>query len=204
MGEVLGALLVFLLLPVAFMTGATALVLHTLRRANRIVPSGPAAGAPLRWLWSPSTAATLHRRLRAACLLAGAVPGALAAVQGRQPRRFGRARPVRWARYAKGGRQGPLDGISQLAQEVVQEAVELDHQLSVAAWLARGLPREQAFAHLDYQVSVIEDAARRVHQLAARQSRLARPGLPSSLSLQERIGAMEEAVSELTGRPPNL
>jgi hypothetical protein len=203
MGEVLGALLAFLLLPVAFLTAATGLVLHTLRRANRVVPSGPAAGAPLRWLWSPSAAATLHRRLRAACLLAGAVPGALAAVKAREPRRFGRSRP-RLARHANGGRQTPLDGISQLARDVVEEAVELDNQLTSAAWLARGLPRAQAFAHLDYQVSVIEDAARRVHQLAARQTRLARPGLPSTLSLQDRIGAMEEAVSELTPRPPTL
>jgi hypothetical protein len=151
-------LMLFLVLfvPVAFLTALAtwgAVGVSSLRRANRVVPTRSAISAPLRWLWSPSPAATLHRRLRSACALAGSVEGSL-------PR-------DRWPLR----RRGPVnDGIVNLAQEVLAEAVALDHQVLSASLLARGAPRDQALSALDYQVRGLEDAARRVHQLAARRA----------------------------------
>jgi hypothetical protein len=131
-------LFVVLFLPVAFLTALAAwgaLGVSTLRRANRVVPSRSAISAPLRWLWSPSPAAVLHRRLRAACALAGSVEGSL-------PR-------DRWPRR----RRGPVnDGIVNLAQEVLQEAVALDHRVLSASLLPRGAPRDHALGALDYEV----------------------------------------------------
>jgi len=57
-------------------------------------------------------------------------------------------------------------------------------------------------ASLEYQVRAVEDAARRVHQLATRRALLSRPPVPDALSLDQRIAAMEEALGELTPRPP--
>ncbi len=183
-------LMLFLVLfvPVAFMMALAtwgALGVSSLRRANKVVPTRSAISAPLRWLWSPSPAAVLHRRLRAACALAGSVEGSLP--RERWPRR--RREPVN-------------DGIVSLAQEVLQEAVALDHQLQSTSLLPRGVPRDQALSALDYQVRGLEDAARRVHQLATRRAQLARPAGPATLNLDERISAMEAALGELTPRPP--
>jgi hypothetical protein len=181
-------LFLILFIPVAFLTAIAswgALGVSSLHRANKVLPSRSAVRAPLRWLWSPSPAAMMHRRLRAACTVAGSVKGSLS--RGRWPRR--REQPA-------------YDGIANLAQEVLQEAVELDRQLLTTSLLSRGVPRDQALNALDYQVRGIEDAARRVHQLATRQAQLARPASPASLNLDERISAMEAALGELTPRPP--
>ena len=129
-------LMLFLVLfvPVAFMVALAtwgALGVSSLRRANKVVPSRSAISAPLRWLWSPSPAAVLHRRLRSACALAGSVEGSLP--RERWPRR--RREPVN-------------DGIVSLAQEVLQEAVALDHQLQSTSLLPRGVPRDQALSRL--------------------------------------------------------
>jgi len=181
-------LFLVLLVPVAFLMAFAAwgaLGVSSLRRANRVVPSRSAISAPLRWLWSPSPAAMLHRRLRSACALAGSVEGSLP--RDRWPRR--RREPVN-------------DGIASLAQEVLQEAVALDRQLLSTSLLPRGVTRDQALTALDYQVRGLEEAARRVHQLATRRAQLARPTGPATLNLNERITAMEAALSELTPRHP--
>jgi hypothetical protein len=95
-----------------------------------------------------------------------------------------------------------VDGIAELAREVLEEAVLLDRQLVAASYVARGFPRAQAMAALDYQVRSVEDAARRVHQLATRRAQLSRLPNPHALSLDQRISLMEEALGELTPRPP--
>ena len=158
----------------------------SLRRANKVAPGRSMSSAPLLWLWSPGEAASLHRRLRAACQLASSV------VPQEQTRR----------RWAKRRRKPPSDAITLLAQEVVQEAVQLDSELVSTSLLARGLPKSQALASLGYRVRAVEDAARRVHELAARRAHLALAPGSTPLSLDERITAMESAFRELTPRPP--
>jgi hypothetical protein len=198
--EVLEALAALVVVVVGVLGGVAALTSYslrkTLRRANRLVPGRGRATAPMTWLWSPGPAATLHRRLRTACKLASSVPGAW------HPEELS-TRPGRRALGASRRRAAPpRDGIAELAREVVEDALELDGQIVTASWLARGRPRGQALAALDYQVGDIEDAARRVHQLSEQRARLSQSGEVSSLSLQERIAAMEAAFSELAPRPP--
>lgn len=139
----------------------------------------------MTWLWSPGWAATLHRRLRAACALAASVAGP---PTGRRRRR-----------------KGPLvaDSIAELAQEVVSEAVRLDRALVTAALTAPGPARAQVMSALDYEVRGIEDAAQRVHRLAAQRAQLASSGI-KALTLNERIASLEAAMSELNPGPRPL
>ena len=189
MDDLVLVLIAVLALPVVILTGSAFLATSSLRRANRVFPSSRAVSSPpLWWLWSPGPGATLHRRLRATCELAGSVAGPLARAR-RWPRR--RAQPA-------------TDRIAELAREVLQTAVLLDREVVTASNLTRGLPRAQALAALDYQVRGVEDAARRVHQLATRRAQLAHQEGFSALSLDQRISAMEEALNELTPRPPTV
>ena len=186
--DLLLTLTLVILLPVVILTSAGTWARFSLRRANRVGPGRAATSAPLPWLWSPGIAATLHRRLRSACQLAGAVVSS----HPEPPRR----------RWAKKSPPPPSDSIVDLAREVVNEAVALDRELVTTSWLARGIPKAQALAALGYRVSAIEDAARRVHQLDAHRSRVANLPGPAGLSLNERISVMEAAFGELSPRGP--
>jgi hypothetical protein len=182
-------LVVFLLLPVAALTSAAAVATMSLRRANRVVPGRGATGPPIWWLWSPGYAALLHRRLRSACQLVTAIAGPL-----------GRPGSRRWVRPSRN--RPASDGIAELARGVLQEAVLLDRQVVAANYLARGMPRAQALSSLEHQVRSVEDAARRVNELAARRARLGSAPPYGDLDLDQRITAMEAALGELARRPP--
>jgi hypothetical protein len=186
--DVLLTLVVLLVLPAMLLMSGGIWAGASLRRANKVAPGRGVTSAPLRWLWSPGEAATLHRRLRAACQLA-------ASVMPQEPNQDSR-------RWAKRRRKPPSDAITLLAQDVVQEAVQLDSELVSTTWLARGTAKSQALASLSYRVRAVEDAARRVHELAARRTRIALTAGPTPLSLDERITAMEAAFRELTPGPP--
>lgn len=179
--------LVFVL-PFVLLTSGATWARFSLRRANRVGPGRSTATAPIPWLWSPGVAASLHRRLRTACHLAGTVISS----RPEPPRR----------RWPKKNTPAPVDSIVELAREVVQEAVELDRELVTTSWLARGLPKAQALAALGYRVSAVEDAARRVHQLDTSRSRISSTPGAVGLTLGERISVMEAAFGELSPRPP--
>ena len=166
MDDVLFTLVALLLVPVAVLTMATAGLLAWLRRNNRVAPGVPLGTAPFTWLWSPGAAASLHRRLRAACQLAASVAGP--------------AYPRRWLRRR---RPLPAGSIAQLAREVMDEAVRLDRELVATKMYRHGMgvgsagvpvfvARAHALATLDYEVRGVEDAARRVHNLATRRGLL--------------------------------
>lgn len=187
MGEWLVLLVVVLTVPVLLMGGAVALAASSLRRANRLMPGRAAGSIPVTWLWSPGTAAALHRRLRYVCQLSAPLAG-----------------PPAGGRRLRRRRGGGLDGISRLAGEVLAEAVALDRELVATNYLPRGLPRAQALAEMEAQVRSLESSARRVQQLSARRTQLARPGGPADLTLDQRIAAMEDALNELGPEPGSL
>ncbi len=186
--DLLLVFVVLLVVPAMLLMSGGVWAGTSIRRANKVAPGRSVGSAPMRWLWSPGEAASLHRRLRAACQLAGSVT---------PEEEKGRRWPGR-------RRRPPSDAITLLAREVVEEAVQLDRELVSTSWLARGMPKTQALAVLGYRVRTVEDAARRVHELAARRTRIALTGGPTGLSLDERITAMEAAFHELTPRPPAL
>jgi len=193
--DVLLTLLAVLLVPVAVLTMAAAGLLGWLRRNNRVAPGVPLGTAPFTWLWSPGAAATLHRRLRAACQLAASVAG-----------------PPSHRRWSRRHRPLPPGSIAQLAREVVDEAMRLDRELVATRIYRQGMgagsagapvfvARAHALAALDYEVRGVEDAARRVHNLATRRGLLGGGPGPGDLSLSDRIASMEAAMGELQPRP---
>ncbi len=128
MGDWLFVLMAVLVMPVVVLMGAAFVATSTLHRANRVLPGARGmTNPPVWWLWSPGLGAMLHRRLRSACVLAGPVA---------DPQDRGRSG---WRRR----RSLPGDGISELAREVLQEAVLLDQQIVLSTRLARGLARAQ-------------------------------------------------------------
>lgn len=169
-------------LPIGVLFTAAVAILSHLRRFNQVAPGAAVGATPLTWLWSPGWAATLHRRLRSAAALAGAVAGP--------------SRRRRWRR----GRALPTDTITDLAREVVGEAMRLDRELVAANLTSPGAARTQALSALDHEVRGIEDAAHRVHRLAAQRARLNSSGV-HALSLNERIASMEAAMRELNAGP---
>jgi hypothetical protein len=178
-----------LAVPVVLLGSAAFVATAALRRANRLVPGRAGGSAPLRWLWSPSFAASLHRRLRFACQVALSV----AAPLGRPGARFG------WRERLARRRAGVApDAIAQLARGVLDAAVLLDRQVVAASYLARGFPRAQALASIEPQVRTVEDQARRVQQLAHRRAQLASCASFGGLDLEQQIEAMESALSELS------
>ncbi|HYA45324.1 MAG TPA: hypothetical protein VED59_06940, partial [Acidimicrobiales bacterium] len=163
-----------------------------LRRANKVaLRSGP---VPLAWLWSPGTAAILHRRLLYACELANAAT----TTNG-----MGRRSHHRRHRLARRSRSPIADGIAQLAREVVAEAAQVDRELVSTGRLAHGNQKAQSLSVLEQKVRGVEDAAARVCKLAARRAQLARTADPAQLSLSERISVVEAAIGELSPGPPS-
>ncbi|HET9058628.1 MAG TPA: hypothetical protein VFN61_01810 [Acidimicrobiales bacterium] len=185
MHEWLVLLLTFLVAPVALVAGAVAVVANHLQRANRLLPGRKFRDAPLRWLWSPSIPAMMHRRLRLACQLASSIAPPSPARR-------------RWARTAK---TASVDAIAGLAGDVVKEAMSVDQHVFAASCMPRGLGKARALDDLELQVRAVEDAARRVHQLAARRNSLSLGHGTGDLNLQQRIKAMEEAFGELAPPP---
>jgi hypothetical protein len=179
-GDALVALTVFLVAPVVLVACAAFVVTHSLRRANRVGPrrAGP---IPLAWLWSPGYAAMLHRRLRYACQVATEVETSVPS-----------------SRLHRRQAGAAVDSIAELAHEVVSEAVRLDRQLVPTNRMARGMSRTQALAALEQEVRVVEDAAARVDRLARRRAQLSGVRGAGTLSLTERISAMEAALGELS------
>src|SRR4051794_22858381 len=105
------------LIGLAVTATTTMFLLWRLHRRNRLHPC-LATPAPLPWLGSPSRAARLHRRLRAAVMASG--------WEGkRRPRR-------RRATMGVGEER-----LQELAGELAAEAVTLDHALVAAALAPR-------------------------------------------------------------------
>jgi hypothetical protein len=111
------------------------LVRWRLARSNRVSPAVKSP-APLRWLWSLSRAARLHRRLQAAVAMIHLAP----------------SRRVR---------ESPSLSVDELRRELEHQAVELDQHLVVAAHHPRS-HRRGLLRSLDLQVTEIEALAVRL------------------------------------------
>ncbi|MDZ7734001.1 MAG: hypothetical protein U5R31_13855 [Acidimicrobiia bacterium] len=134
--EFLLVLSVVMLVVTAAALGSVAWGLWWLRRQNRVGGRG-GPEAPLSWLWSPGTAARLHRRLRAAVATAAAVP--------RDPR-------------------APDTSRGALAGEVEHQARELDAWL---LWAARAPVQVRRAHHraVAAHVGTVESLAVRLSRL---------------------------------------
>lgn len=157
-------------------------VLQRARRANRLLPRHRTP-APLRWRWSPSRPAFLHRRLRRACRLLTDT-GAAVGSSGRRLPLPGRSR-----------RRRPTPGgvLDVAARELIERALAADTRL-VELHRRRGTWRRARLPALAGEVHAIEQAAVRVARLRARLEEVRRPAPPQA---EQLIDAYEAALAEL-------
>lgn len=172
MDVILGILLA-VLLTLVFMTAVAALIIalsiRRLVRRNKVTPDA-AVAPPVSWLAHPSAPARLHRRLRNAVAAARASVAAAPSA----PR------------------------LADLATEMEQEAIALDHQLVAIARLPTS-ERKARLAPLVTGVGRIEHIASQISLHAAQsQAPLLTEGQPSALDdLATQLDLMEEARLEV-------
>ena len=139
MGELTTVVLGFAITGVVTAVCITWAVVHTLRVRNRVSPS-QRTPAPIAWLWSTSTAARLHRRLRRTVL------GTRACLQAR----------AAWPT------------LGDLAAEIEGRAVALDRELVAAARLPQP-GRRRMLAGLRDEVREVEALDQRLVTMAGRR-----------------------------------
>ncbi len=166
-----GALIVVLVLVLVVGGGTiatVALLLHALSVRNRVVAGRPSP-APLTWLVSVELPARLHRRLR---LAAGLV-------------------------RAAGGGDGDDLGLADVRRQLEDRAVELDHQLVLAARAPKAT-RRRMLRELQAEIAELERLAERSVRMA-RAWRGAAPSERGLASVRERLELLEAALHELDG-----
>jgi hypothetical protein len=174
------------LLGGAFLTAAAivggALVVRSVRRANRVVPERR-SWAPTTWLWSFREPARLHRRLRHAVALARSSVA-----------------PLRPATHGWRGRRPQPSGLVAVADDLAARAGVLDEEL-VRVAAAAGSWRARALAPLASQVREVEATSWRLAQLAeAWRRQLHEAALPATATtVGSRLDAFEAAMAELSG-----
>lgn len=169
------ALIVALLLVVTMPFLATALLVKSMGRANRVSPRVPTF-APTSWLLLPERPARLHRRLRRCAAMARS--GA--------------------ALHAGGAGRG-LPTVPDLADEIERRACSVDTQVVLAA-RARGPERWSMLNALESEVAEVEALASRLVGLTTTWATVAAAGHQQpggSRAIAERLDALEQAVREV-------
>jgi len=158
---------------------------------------------PLRWRWSPSPVAVLHRRLLCAVQTVEEAWGAIE--RAREPMPLPHPGPRQSVLGAVTGRRRrpsgpPEDPWAGLRRDVLGLAVLVDQRL-VRADALQGQVRSQVLPSLDGAVQEVEALAARFassvqHRLAA--GRHSEPGAPSQdpavTAIHERLDALDEVV----------
>ncbi len=154
------------------------LVLHRIRRRNRVQPSQP-NDVPLFWLLSPQSPARLHRRLVAAARTAQLVAE--------------RHRPV-----GRRARRQDTPTIVVLCEQLETHAASIDAHLAFAARLAPG-PRRQVLSSLTPGVIEIERTAARISVMSTqmRAPTVLAEHVDGIAEMSGRLDALESAHASL-------
>lgn len=166
--ELVAAVLLFVLLIMATAVALTLFGVHALRARNRVVP-GCRTVAPLTWLVAPDRAAQLHRRLRAAMVVAG------------------------FASDPRGSGLGLDDVVAQLRDR----ALELDDQVVVASRSPKPA-RRRMLRELQSEVAELERLAERTMRMSRAWTDRA-PSERGLSAVRERLELLEGALRELDG-----
>ncbi len=165
---------VAMVVAVALAGAAAALAVRRLRRPVELYP-GARTGAPLRWRWSLSRSALLHRRL----VVALASVRLTAASTGAGGSSGGRRRPGAW---------------QDLIGEAETLAADVDRRLVLADAQPRTV-RQRAVAGLEPDVAQVEQACGRLADTVRAWAATA-PG-QAGADLLDRIGAVDAALREV-------
>jgi len=160
----------FLVVVIVVPVVAVARRVRRVRRANRIVPTR-ATDAPLWWLWAPTPAASLHRRLRSATAA---------------------------ARFALAGcGPEPIQPLASAQRELESVAMMLDDGVVAAARLPRAA-RWRALRDLSIEIGIVEDTAEHVVATASRFASDTSGSPAQRMALvHEQLSAVDAAVEEV-------
>lgn len=176
--------LVMVFLVLAAFGLAALMFSRQLNRSNRVAPD-VGSTAPLTWLWSPTQPARLHRRLRAA----------VAPVHASVPKPAKRSR--------RSAEQSPPSSLDALNRTLVEQALELDRHIVIAARFPRPMRRHELVG-LQAQVHEVERLSTRMinHQ----RHTTAPVGIPEApvptppvvlADLSNQLDLLEQAHAEL-------
>lgn len=166
--ELLAAVVLVVLLVVAAAVSVVLLGVHALVARNRVVP-GCRTGAPLTWLVAPDRAAQLHRRLRAAVVVAG---------------------------FASDPRSSDL-GLDDVVARLRERALELDQQLVMASRSPKP-SRRRMLRELQSEVAELERLAERAMRMSRAWTGTS-PSERGLSTVRERLELLEAALRELDG-----
>ena len=185
----------FLVMLAAIAAVSAVVAVRHLRRPVELFP-GAQTGAPLRWRWSLSRSALLHKRLivaLASVRLAAATSGPLGPVRSGLAGGAG-GRSGRSARSGQSGQSAPSVPWQDLVSEAEALAVDVDRRLVMADAQPRAV-RTRAVASLEPEVAQVEQACGRLAD-TVRTWAAAAPGRTAA-DLLDRIGAIDAALGEV-------
>jgi hypothetical protein len=170
-----------LIVAVTVLVGAvTGVVLaRRLKRPLLLAPGARGVNVPLRWRWSLSPAAVMHRRLVVATSSVLAVG------------------PIESTRWGGVRQEAPW---SELLQDLLDLALSVDRRLVAAERQPRPL-RRRLYAEIEPQVSKVEQVAERMRATVSLKG--LGGGDRSAEDVSARLDAIDAALGEIQGLEPD-
>jgi hypothetical protein len=176
--DVLAVIALIVAVTVLLSVVAGVVLARRLKRPLLLAPGAREVSVPLRWRWSLSPAAVLHRRLVLATnsvLSTGPIEG------------------TRWGGVRQ---QAPWQ---ELLQDLLDLAVSVDRRLVAAERQPRGL-RRRLYAEIEPQVTKVEQVAERMRTTVSAKS--LGGGDRSAEDVVARLDAIDAALGDIQGLDP--
>ncbi|HEY3700839.1 MAG TPA: hypothetical protein VGL32_01150 [Acidimicrobiales bacterium] len=177
--DVLAVIALIVAVTVLVSAVAGVVLARRLKRPLLLAPGARGVSVPLRWRWSLSPAAVLHRRL---VLATNSVLS---------------TGPIESTRWGGVRQQAPWQ---ELLQDLLDLAVSVDRRLVSAERQPRGL-RRRLYAEIEPQVAKVEQVAERMR--ATVSARELSGGDRSADDVVARLDAIDAALGEIQGLDPD-
>ena len=178
LSDVLAVIALIVAVTVLMAAIAGVVVARRLRRPLLLAPGVRGVNVPLRWRWSLSPAAVMHRRLVVATSSVLSVG------------------PVESTRWGGVRQQAPWQ---DLLQELVELAVSVDRRLVAAERQPRSI-RRRLYAEIEPQVLKVEQVAERMRTTVSAKG--LGGGDRSAEDVVARLDAIDAALGEIQGLDP--
>jgi hypothetical protein len=177
--DVLAVIALVVAVTVLISAVAGVVVARRLKRPLLLAPGARGVSVPLRWRWSLSPAAVLHRRL---VLATNSVVS---------------TGPIESTRWGGVRQQAPWQ---ELLEDLLELAVSVDRRLVAAERQPRGL-RRRLYAEIEPQVARVEQVAERMRTTVS--ARELSGGDRSADDVVARLDAIDAALGEIQGLNPD-
>ncbi len=177
--DVLAVIALIVAVTVMFSALAGVVLARRLKRPLLLAPGARGVSVPLRWRWSLSPAAVLHRRL---VLATNSVLS---------------TGPIESTRWGGVRQRAPWQ---ELLQDLLDLAVSVDRRLVAAERQPRGL-RRRLYADIEPQVAKVEQVAERMRSTVSASG--LGGGDRSADDVVARLDAIDAALGEIEGLDPD-